>query len=153
MEVIKKIKTDFSVYKSPPIVDVMQNDRNTRKIQLEITADGEKWIIPDDVSVLLGYTKPNGEKRTYNKLSNGQNAGEYAENVVKVTIIPEALNISGVLNACIILKDSSLNQIATFPFKIRVNKNPATSFETNPEKIGLSIEHWYEIKEEEHWRP
>ena len=122
MEVIKKIKTDFSVYKSPPIVDVMQNDNNTRKITLQLFNQGEKWVVPEDVTALISYKKPNGETGAYSELNTGGNAYEISDNNITVTLSQKSLNLSGFVDINVILKNKALNQIAIFPIKVKVIK-------------------------------
>ena len=130
MEVIKKIKTDFSVYKSPPIVDVMQNDNNTRKITLQLFNQGEKWVIPEDVTVLISYKKPNGETGAYSELATGEIAYSISENNITITLSGKVLSLSGIVEVNVILKDKSLNQIAVFPIKVKAVKLSGASIET-----------------------
>lgn len=130
MEVIKKIKADFSVYKSPPIVDVMQNDNNTRKITLQLFNQGEKWVIPEDVTVLVSYKKPNGETGAYSELATGETAYSISENNITITLSGKVLSLSGIVEVNVILKDKSLNQIAVFPIKVKAVKLSGASIET-----------------------
>ena len=130
MEVIKKIKTDFSVYKSPPIVDVMQNDNNTRKITLQFFNQGEKWVVPEDVTALISYKKPNGETGAYSELGTGETAYLISENNITITLSGKVLSLSGIVEVNVILKDKSLNQIAVFPIKVKTVKLSGASTET-----------------------
>lgn len=130
MKVIKKIKTDFSVYKSPPIVDVMQNDNNTRKITLQLFNQGEKWVVPEDVTALISYKKPNGETGAYSELATGETAYLISENNITITLSGKVLSLSGIVEVNVILKDKSLNQIAVFPIKVKTVKLSGASIET-----------------------
>lgn len=130
MEAIKKIKTDLSIYKTPPIVDVMQNDNNTRKITLQLFNQGEKWLIPEDVTVLVSYKKPNGETGAYSELATGEIAYSISENNVTITLSGKVLSLSGIVEVNVILKDKSLNQIAVFPIKVKTIKLSGALTET-----------------------
>ena len=130
MEVIKKIKTDFSVYKLPPIVDVMQNDNNTRKITLQLFNQSEKWNIPENTSVIISYQKPNGEIGAYSELGSGESAFSYRENNLTIVLSKNVLALSGNVKISVILKDENRNQIAVFPIIVKSYPLPGASTET-----------------------
>ena len=130
MEVTKNIKIDFDIYSNTPTIDVMQKDSNTRKITLQLFNQGKKWVVPEDVTALISYKKPNGETGAYSELGTGETAYLISENSITITLSRKVLDLSGSVNINVILKDKLLNQIAVFPIVAKVYALSGASDET-----------------------
>ena len=105
-------------------IHAVQADANTRAVELSLYAGSVPWPVPEDVTVALAYRKPDGAKGLYDTLPDGTAAVTVADNVVTVILAPQVLTAAGEVKATVLLNDADLNQLATFPFMIRVTPNP-----------------------------
>lgn len=110
----------------PPTIDVVQFDSMTRKISVSLFGNGgETWVVPGSVTAAVAFNKPDGHKGLYDKLPDGTDATEISSNTVTAVLAPQVLTCAGDVMAAIVLNDENLEQLATFPIRIRVSANPA----------------------------
>ena len=120
-----KTKITMNVAKQgiTPLIYAMQGDQHSRSIEITLTSDGVPWSPPEGASVQVGYTGADGAQLTYTKLSNGNDAGSIAGNVVSVTIAPQALTRPGKIPMTVTLISGD-TQISTFPVMLQVTARP-----------------------------
>lgn len=125
MKITHKIKMDL-LDKQPFLapVDAVQNDSNTRVIEMTLYEGDVPWNVPDGVTAALAFVKPDGTRGLYDELPDGTAAVSIAENVVTVVLAPQVLTSAGHVKASILMNDAALNQLSSFPFSICVSPNP-----------------------------
>lgn len=122
-----KIVTDL--WKSGAVrhLEVVCGDHSTRQVRLELLADGEPWQIPDNVTVMVSYRKPDGVGGEFNALPSGGSAVKAEGNAVTVTLVPQMLNVPGLtqMDVRFVLGERVLR---TFPIwlKVRQKVDPGT---------------------------
>lgn len=124
MKILHTLTFDLLTNGVPPIVDAVQADSNTRVIQATFWQGSEAVILDAGAAVSLACVKPDKTQCWYDTLPDGTKAATADGNSVSVTLAPEVMSCAGDVTACIVIHDSG-GQISTFPFKIRVSRNPA----------------------------
>ena len=125
MNVTKKIKMDLAHKENIQCIDVVQGDAYTRKIEFSLFENGQKWMIPDLVSVAISYRGGSGSG-IYDKLPDETPAFEISENIVTITIVPQAISASGNTNVSVLFSDENGKQLSTFSVVLNSVQNPAT---------------------------
>lgn len=125
MTITHSIKIDMVKRPVTPRVHAMQYDTNTRIIEIELTANGEKWLPPDGVYFALSYRKPDGKKGFYNKLAEDVSAITVEENKVAVTLAHQVLTTTGTVDAALVMNNEAADRLASFPLEICVEADPS----------------------------
>lgn len=125
-----------------PLVDAVQGDTNTREILLSLVTTSaagtkEPWKIPDDVSVLVRFRKPDGSGGIYDTMPDGTSAVSYSENTVRALLAPQVLTVPGCVLAQMELKNGE-DVLGTFMFKIMVERDPSIGAMDSQDYINLS---------------
>ena len=124
MQVTHKIEIHLDDKRLVPPIDAVQGDAYTRKLEFSLYSGGEKWPVPDSVSVAVGYSGAAG-RGLYDTLPDGSKAYMTAGNVVTITLIPQVVAMHGRTIVTIVFTDSTGKQLATFGVEVRVAPNPA----------------------------
>ena len=126
MVITNKFTVDLVSRSVPQVIDAVQCDANTRAVEVTLLAGSVAWKPPAGVSVSVAYQKSDGTKGWYDKLPDGTVSCSVAGNTVTALLAPQTLTAAGKAVAAIIFQDAdSLDQLATFPFEINVERNPA----------------------------
>ena len=76
-------------------IDVVQNDLNTRKIEIALYAGTEPWIIPADACARMRYSKADGKGGEYELLPDGTIAWSLTDNILTLMLAPQMLTTPG----------------------------------------------------------
>ena len=134
----KAIKIDILDKQNTPFTYAVQNDSNTRKIELSLFEGGVHWAVPDCV-ISVAYTKRDGTGGWYDKLPDGSDACTKSGNKVTAILAPQVLTVDGIVNVCIVMQDANtLDQISTFPITVIVEPNPSASGEPSSDYYNYS---------------
>ena len=123
MEVTKTIMVDISDQSVSQIVYAVQGD-SARFIELSMFSDLYPWIVPKDSSIYVAYTKPSGKSEKVLS-ENGSPIATSEGSLIKLKIPTAMLCEVGSVATVVVVLDKTGKQIATFPFVVRVSKNPA----------------------------
>lgn len=147
MLVSATIVADF-VHREPILVYATQNDSNTRELRI-IPKGGDSLINIEEVSsVALGYKKPDGTYGLYDTLPNGKPAYQIVKFdssdpseespvwEIRLSLAPQVLACSGVVEACLALFNPAGDRLSTFPFTIWVEEDPSSA-------SGISNNYYY----------
>ena len=110
MQIQNNIVIDLQQRKAPPQVDAMQNDALTRAVKVVLYDGGTVWEPPAGATVSLAYCKADKTSGWYDKLPDESDACSIFGNEVR---------------AVVVFQDENLNRLATFPFYIMVEADPA----------------------------
>lgn len=124
MKVTNKITIHLDDLREIRPVDVMQCDVHTRELEIALFAGGKKWEIPNSVTPVISYRKPDGTKGLYDTLPNGNPACRIEANVVRAVLPPSALEAPGRVDLVLIFTDDDDNQLAAFGVPVDVHRNP-----------------------------
>jgi hypothetical protein len=108
-----------------PIVGAVQGEGNTRALEIDLYDKGVAWELPAGATAAVAFAKPDGTKGLYDKLPDGSAATTISGSTVTAILAPQALTCAGTVLASVVFYDKDMDTLATFPFKITVEANPA----------------------------
>lgn len=101
------------------VVQVVQNDRYSRRIALNLYDGGAAWAIPEGVSAIIRYRKGNGKGGEYDTLPDGTLAWTAERNVLTVMLAPRVTTVVGTVSLSVLLMEGN-EQIGTFSILLHV---------------------------------
>ena len=118
-----KIEIDLNWYTRHKI-EATQDDKYSRDVQITLVADSVPWEIPDGVTAVVNYVKPDGTGGEYDTMPNGETAWSTSGNVLTVKLAPQVLTVAGTvqMGVTLIMEHKEIN---TFQIAIDVHKNVA----------------------------
>lgn len=126
MIVKTQLRADLQRLTQKGIVYAMQNDHNTRSVEISLYSDGASWEIPAGTTCAVGYKKPDGTSGLYDKMPDGETvAVSFSGNKLVALIAPQMLTVSGIVDASVFLYDENANRIGLFPFSLYVAEDPS----------------------------
>lgn len=138
LEVIKSIVCELTGY-ILKVVEVAHNDSGSRKVKCLLRSGGELWMVPEGVSVAVGYTLPDGTPGLYDTMPDGTAAGTVDGSTVTVQLSDAILSASGAVDVAVELRKDGA-KLHTFPFRVNViGGNPLSNPETFP-ALGAAFE-------------
>ncbi len=139
MKVIHKLRMDLARCGCKPIVGAVQGEANTRVLEIDLFNNGIAWEIPEGTTVAVAFMKPDGTKGLYTRLPDDSLAATCSGSTVVATLAPQALTCAGTVLASIVFSDVDGHTLATFPFKITVEVNPAAGEEVSNDYYNPAI--------------
>ena len=126
MKVLHSLRMDLARCGCRPIVAAVQGEANTRVLVVSLFDNGIAWAPSEGTTAAVAFQKPDGTKGLYDTLPDGTtSAVTIAGSVATAILAPQVLTCAGTVLASIVFYDEDLDTLATFPFKITVEANPA----------------------------
>lgn len=126
MKVLHSLRMDLARCGCRPIVAAVQGEANTRVLVVSLFDSGISWAPPEGTTAAVAFQKPDGTKGLYDTLPDGATSAVTIDGSVATAILaPQVLTCAGTVLASIVFYDEELDTLATFPFKITVEANPA----------------------------
>lgn len=118
-----KIKMDLANLQRQPCVDVMQDDRYSRDLEISLFTGGVPFLLPQDAAVLLRCRKPDGLLVVYDTLPDGEAAWQISGNKVTVALAPQVCTAAGrgELTVSLLCGD---RQLSSFTLLLRIHPLP-----------------------------
>lgn len=122
MIITHKLKMDLLEPGQMPRVHAVQDDQYARNLEVRLYSGAHAWEIPEGITVIIRYRKPDGTGGEYNLLPDGSAAWSAEGNVLTIALAPQVTTVPGMvtLSATLI---SGKKQISTF--RIGLNVKPA----------------------------
>ena len=114
-----KIKMNLTKYNYVNPVKVKRGDQYSRNLEISFFSDEDAWPIPEDVSVLIRYVKPDGTGGVYDTLPNGGPAWAVSGNILSMELAPQVMTVSGLVTLDVTLI-SQQRIITTFSISLAV---------------------------------
>lgn len=126
MLVSSKITIDLTRKEFMQYLYATQNDSNTRAVEITLLANKQPWQIPENVTGAVSFKKPDKTSGLYDVLPDGVTHAVAIEgNIITAILAPQVLTVAGDVPVSIALYDAELNRLGTFPFILRVEKDPS----------------------------
>ena len=122
MHTTQKIKMDLLAKQNIQTIHAVQDDTNSRAVQVSLFEGGVPWQVPENSKIFVGYLTENGSSGVYDTLPDGSVAATISGNEITFVLVPAAL-YPGNTNVTIVIADESGNQISTFPVAVEVEAN------------------------------
>ncbi|MBQ7001688.1 MAG: hypothetical protein IJN67_11700 [Oscillospiraceae bacterium] len=126
MIITHKIKIDLSSSASPARIEVAQEDKYSRDVEISLYAAGLAWQIPEGASALFRYEKADGKGGSYNVMPDESAAFSVAGNKITVKLAPQVCSTPGPVAASVALM-SGTTEVNTFPFTVHVRRTPGVN--------------------------
>lgn len=139
MLVTHELNIDLTKPGVQPMVAAVQGEANTRQLAISLFSNSLAWEIPNGATAAVAFLKPDGTKGLYDKLPDGTVATTLSGNTVNAILAPQALTCAGIVLASIIFYKADGDTLATFPFKITVEQNPAAGEQVSNDYYSPSI--------------
>lgn len=123
MIIKNSLTLDLAHRGATPRMDAVQNDANSRIVEILLLENGAVWPIPENISTAVFFSKPDGTAGIYDVLPNGNTACGISGNTVTFILAPQMLTVPGLVRASVVLIRDSV-QLATFPLDILVEAMP-----------------------------
>ena len=88
MNVTHKLYIDLTSRGDAPSVDVVQEEKYSRTLELGLREGSSLWCPPEDAAVIVRYRKPDGTGGAYDTLPDGTGAYSISGNRVCVALAP-----------------------------------------------------------------
>ena len=131
MKIIHHLTVELTRREEELPLDAVQGDGNTRAVKISLLENGAPWEVPEGVTAAVAFRKADGHKGLYDTLPDGSQAVTVDGSAVTAVLAPQVLSCAGTVSAAVVFYDESLRQLATFPFTIRVEANPAAGQEAS----------------------
>ncbi len=113
MIITSKLKMDLIRPTATAVIHAVQDDRYSRNVELSLFSNGTAWPIPENVSVQIRYSKPDGTGGEYDAMPDGQAAWQCSGNTLTIQLAPQVLTVPGAVTlAATLVQDQ--RQISTF---------------------------------------
>lgn len=86
---------DLTRREKTPCIDVMQDDKYSRDLQIRVRANGTVCTLPKDCSVLVRYEKENRHRGAYDTMPDGSKAWSIAGDAITVRLAPQVCTVPG----------------------------------------------------------
>lgn len=139
MKVIHNLHMDLARCGCRPVVAAVQGEANARVLEVALYNSGVAWEIPEAAVVDVAYQKPDGTQGIYSKLPDGSEATTYSGNVLSATLAPQMLTVPGTIRAAFVFHYEGQATLATFPFTITVEANPAAGAERSEDYYNPTV--------------
>lgn len=126
MTVNPKIKLDLQRPTPLQIIHAKQGESYTRAVEIELYSGGQTWTPPTGATYQVCYRKPDGKGGTYSTYqADGENPAVTAVgNVLTVTLIPQMLEVAGMVHCEVHMQSSAImayaERLSTFTFCVMV---------------------------------
>ena len=110
----------------PRVVHAKQGESLTRAVKISLYSGGQAWTPPTGATYQVCYRKPDGKGGTYSTYqADGENpAVTAAGNVLTVTLIPQMLEVAGMVHCEVHMQSSAImayiEMLSTFTFFVSV---------------------------------
>ena len=123
MIVTHKFNLDLVKRELPPRIDVMQDDKYSRNLEIQLMANGKAYYPPDGCRVLIRYSKVDCTGGAYDVLPDGTEAWTIEDNVITVRLAPQVCTKNGPVKMIVTLFSGN-SELNCFGLDLFVWKNP-----------------------------
>ena len=122
MIITHKMKMELTRKEYSKCIDVMQDDKYSRKLQIELLENRRKFVPPIGCSVRIHFKKQDGLGGVYDTMPDGTKAWSIEENTVTIHLAPQVCCAPGDVEMVITL---SLGATELHCFAIYLSVKPA----------------------------
>ena len=123
MIITHKIKMDLAYRGVTPQIDVVQDDKYSRSLEISLLYNGTPWEIPSGATAVVHYTRPDGTGGNYDALQNGNSAYTISGNTVTIMLAPQLFVVPGTVQFSVGLEADGA-ELNTFVIFAVVHQNP-----------------------------
>ena len=121
-----KFTMDLTRRDTVPKIDIMQDDKYTRNLEIRLMECQKPLTLPESCTVLVRYEKPDHTAGAYDTLPDGSCASHTDGNLLTVAIAPQVCTAAGVVNLTVTVITAK-SELTSFPVRIFVHPVPGKS--------------------------
>lgn len=106
-----------------PRIDVSQDDRYSRNLEIRLQANGVPFYPPEECEVMIRYQKPDRTGGSYDALPDGSTAWSLSGNVLTVALAPQVCTVPGTVHMVISFLRSAA-ELSSFALQLEVHRRP-----------------------------
>lgn len=123
MIITHKIKMDLTRRELVPPIDMAQDDKYSRNLELALFCGNKAVIPPQDCAVLVRYQKSDGHGGCYDTLPDGTTAWHTSGNTLTVALAPQVLTVSGRTELIVTIL-AGRSELSTFRIPLEIQPRP-----------------------------
>lgn len=123
MIITHKINMDLTHTEPRQPIDVMQDDKYSRNLELRLSAAAKAVSLPEDCAVLIRYQKSDGTGGCYDTLPDGTSAWHRSGSILTVALAPQTLTVPGRVELTVTVL-SGQSEVSTFCLPLEVHELP-----------------------------
>ena len=121
-----KFTMDLTHRDAVPKIDLMQDDKYTRNLEIRLMEFQKPFTLPDAYKILVRYEKPDQTRGAYDTLPDGSRAWSSEGNILTVAIAPQVCTAAGIVTLAVTVM-SAESELTSFPVQIFVHAVPGKS--------------------------
>lgn len=121
-----KFTMDLTHRDPVPKIDIMQDDKYTRNLEIRLMEYQKPLALPKCCTVLVRYEKPDHTTGAYDTLPDGRCAWNCEDNLLTVAIAPQVCTSAGIVNLTVTVI-AGQSEVTSFPVRIFVHPVPGKS--------------------------
>ena len=94
---------DLKKYNTTKTIYAVQDDKYSRNLELTLLSGGDPWEIPEDISVLIRYSKADGTGGVYDTMPDESPAWSATDNILTIALAPQVLTTPGPVSLSVTL--------------------------------------------------
>lgn len=122
MKLVKTIRIEMSDWNPRQQFgeSAVLGDSGGRILEFELRENGREWVIPEGVRPALAFRNDGGYAGEYDTLPDGTDAFTVEGCRIRMRLVDQITAVAGQVKMMLVLRDSQLTQISSFPFFIEV---------------------------------
>ncbi len=135
--ITNKLKMDLQNPGSTPMIHAVQNDRDSRSLEISLYSGGKPFVFPENFGVLIRYKKPQGTGGVYDTLPDGTSAWQVRQNLLTIHLANAVFTTPGTVELSVGLL-SGQSQVSIFPIRLCVYPAAYAHMEELPEHFHIT---------------
>jgi len=123
MVITNTVRMDLALRDPTVTIPVVQDDKYSRNIQIQLYENGLPKEVPADISGIVRYSKPDGTGGNYDALPDGTPACKLSGSTITVALAPQVCTVPGKVRLVVALVDGD-TELHTFQIHLEVQANP-----------------------------
>ena len=129
MIVKHKITADLT-HPEPICIEVAQDDKYTRDLQIRLTANNLPLTPPKDCTVVVRFRKADGKSGCYDTMPDGSPAWSLSNNLLTVRLAPEVCTAAGMVELAVSIL-SQEKELTCAGIQLRVQPRPQAGIQSH----------------------
>lgn len=131
MIVTHKLTMDLTRRDKIPCIDVMQDDKYSRDLEIRLKTNGVPYQLPEDCSVLIRFRKADRRYGLYDTMPDGTKAWSIAEGVLTVRLAPQVCTAAGKAELMLTVLQGQ-KELSFFTIHLNVHKRMDGAISSEP---------------------
>ena len=119
MVITHKVNMDLIRRGITPRIDIVQDDRYSRNLNIRLYENGVAFLPPDGCHALIRYSKPDRTGGAYDAMPDGTETWKIEDNELTIGLAPQVCTVSGTVRLMVSLLCGNA-ELSTFAIELNV---------------------------------